>query len=89
MAVARGAEQIHGIEPRNERGARVLKNGASGRVNVVTTSGANERATGRQFMVRGFLPASRANEPRSAEPHRHDVVETGGFAVEALKKLVN
>ena len=80
---------IHGIEPRNERGARVLKDGASGRINVVTASGANERATGRQLVVRGFLAASRANEPRAAEPHRHDVVDAGSVVGEALEELAN
>jgi hypothetical protein len=88
-AVARGAEQIHRIEPANQRSARVLKDGSGGRVNVVTASRANERATGCQFVVRGVLAASRANEPRSTEPHRHDVVDTGRVVGEALEELAN
>ena len=87
--VARRAVQIHGIEPRNERGARVLKDGASGRVNVVTAGGANESAAGCQLVVSGFLAASRADEPRAAEPHRHDVVDARRVVGEALKELAN
>lgn len=89
-AVARRAEQIHGVIPRDERGARVLKDGASGRVHMMAARGANVGAALLQLVERAFdrtaLGAVKAGAP---ETNLHDVFKAGVFGIEALEKLAN
>lgn len=56
---------------------------------MVPTCGANERATGCQFVVRGLLAASAAFKAGSAKAHFHDVRDARIVIGEALKELAD
>lgn len=88
-AVARRAEQIHGIKPANQRRPRVVQDSASGGVHMMTAVGANERATGSQLVVSAFLAARTALKASATKPHLHDVGEAGVIVGKTLEELAN
>jgi len=87
--VARGEEKMHGIELRNERRARIVQDFASGRVHVVATIGANERATRCKLVVRCFLLASAALKAGAAETELQDLCDASVIIGEALEKSLD
>lgn len=88
--VARRAEQIHGVEPANQRGARVVQDGVGGGVHMVAARRANKGAALRQ-LVEGRVnrAALGAVETSAAEPDLHDVREASVVVGEALEELAN
>jgi len=88
-AVARRAEQIDRVEPANQRRAGILKDGASGRVHMVTTGGADIGAATGELVVRAVLTAGRTLKAGAAEANLHDVFKAGVLGREALKELTN
>jgi len=88
--VARGGEQIHGIEPRHERRAGVVKDGVSRGRDLVQASGARIDAAVTQLVeLDAYRTARRAIHRRSAEANGHDVIETGLLVGEASEELAN
>jgi hypothetical protein len=77
-AVTRGAEQIHGIEPANQRGAGIVQHGVGGRRDLkqAVRAGINP-ALCQLVELRAFYAASRAVHFRAAKAHRHDVFKAG------------
>lgn len=88
-AVARRAEEIHCIEPANQRRPRVVQDGASGGVYVMAAIRADERAASSELMVGAFLAASAALKARATKPHLHDVGKAGVIIGEALEELAD
>lgn len=87
--MARRAEEIHGIEPANQRRPRVVQDGASGGVHMMTAIRANERAAGGELVVGAFLTARTALKAGAAKSHLHDVGKAGLIVGEALEELAD
>ena len=88
-AVARGAEQIHGIEPANQRGPRIVQDGVGGWRNLKQAMRAGIDPALGQLVKLALYAASGAVHKRPAKAHRHDVFKAGGFVMEAGKELPN
>lgn len=88
--MTRRAEQIDRVEPRNERGARVFEDGASGRVHMVAARRANIGAALLQLVEGAFDRAALgAVKAGATEANLHDVFKAGFLSREALKELTN
>ena len=88
--VARRAEQIHRIEPRNERGACVVKDGVSSRRNLEPAFRAGIDAAFAQLVERDAnRTARRTIHCRATEANSHDVNEASLFIGEAGKELAD
>jgi len=85
----RRAEQIHGVEPRNEWRPRIVQDRASGRIHMMAAVGANKRSTGCQLLVSAFLAAGRALKASSTKAHVHDARQTGVIIRKALEELAD
>src|SRR5438270_189560 len=81
-------EQIDCIEPNLQGRPRVLKDRPSGRVDVIATGRARERAAVCELVEGAFHAAGAAHMPL-AVPDFHDVGETGVVIREAGEKLAD
>lgn len=89
-AVARRAEPIHGVEPANQRRARVVQDSVGGRVHMVAARRANKGAALRQLVeFRVNRAALAAIKTSAAEPDLHNVREASVVVGEALEELAN
>ena len=86
--MARCDKEIDRIEPRLQRRARVLKDGASGRIDMVTTSRASP-CTAVAHAVECALDAAGLANVAIPEANTKDVVKASFIIGEALEELAN
>ena len=83
------AEQVRGIESRNERRARVMEDHVGRGRDLEAALGAGIHPAILQLVEGRLQPARRAIFLQAAEPRRHDVTEAGAFIRETSEEFAN
>ena len=89
-AVARRGEEIDGIEPANERRARIVQDRVSGRRDLEEAGAAGINSAVAQLVeLNPNAAAVRAVYLSAAEPNSHDVLKAGFLIREAREELTD